>query len=202
MLKYDKKLKEYSRKLRKNMTDAERLLWFKMRGNQLKGYQFYRQKPIGDYIVDFYCPKAELVIEIDGSQHYSSEGKQKDEIRDNYIKQVGLRVLRFSDIEVFKNLDEVIEVIWGNLPCPRKSPLTPLLQRGELKGGFYKRGRFFFTKRGLELLCTNVVKRCRINEIPLSPPFAKGLNPPLIPPFAKGLNPPQSPFCKGGYRGI
>jgi very-short-patch-repair endonuclease len=98
------------------MTDAERLLWLKIRGNQLKGYQFYRQKPIGDYIVDFYCAKAKLVIEIDGSQHYSSEGKQKDEIRDNYIKQIGLRVLRFSDIEVFKNLNEVIEVIWGNLP--------------------------------------------------------------------------------------
>jgi very-short-patch-repair endonuclease len=122
MLKYNKELKKYSRDLRKNMTDAERLLWLKIRGKQLRGYQFYRQKPIGNYILDFYCPKVKLVIEIDGGQHYSSEGKQKDEIRDNYMEQMGLKALRFSDIEVFKNLDEVIEVIWGNIPSSGKSP--------------------------------------------------------------------------------
>jgi very-short-patch-repair endonuclease len=66
MLNYNKTLKEFSRNLRHNMTDAERLLWSKIRGKQLKGYQFYRQKPIGNYIVDFYCPKANIVIELDG----------------------------------------------------------------------------------------------------------------------------------------
>ncbi len=57
------------------MTDAEKLVWSKIRGRQLKGLQFYWQKIIGNYIADFYCPKARLVIEIDGGQHYSAEGK-------------------------------------------------------------------------------------------------------------------------------
>jgi len=112
MLRYNKKLKKYAKNLRKNMTDAERLLWSKIRCKQLKNYQFYRQKPIGDYIVDFYSPKAKLVIEVDGGQHYNIDGKQKDEIRDRYMKQMGLKVLRFSDVEVFNNIDGVIEIIW------------------------------------------------------------------------------------------
>ncbi len=87
MLSYDKHLKKYSRQLRKNMTDAEMALWSKIRGKQLKGYQFYRQKPIGDFIVDFYCPKKNLVIEVDGGQHHSEEEKAKDSHRDKYFQR-------------------------------------------------------------------------------------------------------------------
>jgi len=115
MLRYKKSLKECSRSLRVNMTEAERLLWEKIRGKQLKGYQFYRQKTIGNYIVDFYCPKAKVVIELDGGQHYSPEGKAKDGVRDGYMKGNGLRVLRFSDKEVFNNTQGVLERIWGYL---------------------------------------------------------------------------------------
>jgi very-short-patch-repair endonuclease len=115
MQRYNKSLKECSRLLRVNMTEAERLLWEKIRGKQLKGYQFYRQKTIGNYIVDFYCPKAKLVIELDGEQHYNSEGKAKDRARDGYMKGIGLRVLRFSDKEVFENTQGVLERIWGYL---------------------------------------------------------------------------------------
>ena len=115
LLSYNKELKEYSRSLRKNMTDAERLIWSRIRRRQLKNYQFYRQKIIGNYIGDFYCPKAKLVVEIDGGQHYSSAGKQKDEVRDDYMIQHGLKVLRFSDEEVFNDLDAVLEVIWRHL---------------------------------------------------------------------------------------
>lgn len=115
MLQYDKHLKEYSRQLRKNMTDAEKMLWSKIRGKQLKGYQFYRQKPIGHFIVDFYCPKVYLVIELDGGQHYGEEMKTKDNLRDKYMENVGLRVLRFSDREVLEKLEAVIEKIWSNL---------------------------------------------------------------------------------------
>jgi len=115
MLRYNKNLKGYSKTLRENMTEAERLLWEKIRGKQLKGYQFYRQKTIGSCIVDFYCPKAKLVIELDGRQHYSSEGKAKDMTRDGYMKDIGLRVLRFSDKEVFENTQSVLEQIWGYL---------------------------------------------------------------------------------------
>jgi len=93
------------------MTDAENLLWSKIRGKQLKGLQFYRQKIIGNYIVDFFCPKVKLVIELDGGQHYDEEEKRKDKIRDNYIKSIGAKVLRFSDREVFENISGVLEKI-------------------------------------------------------------------------------------------
>jgi len=115
MLLYDVKLKEFSQLLRKNMTDAEKLLWSKLRRKQLKGVQIYRRRIIDDYIVDFYCPKADLIIEIDGSQHYTDEGINKDKIRDNFLKIQGFKVLRFSDKEVFENLKGVVEKIYENL---------------------------------------------------------------------------------------
>ena len=115
MLSYNKRLKMHARKLKKNMTDVENLLWTKLRKKQLKGYQFYRQKIIGNYIVDFFCPRANVVIEVDGSQHYSEEGENRDKRRDNYLRGNGLKVLRFSDREVFENLDGVMESIWENL---------------------------------------------------------------------------------------
>jgi very-short-patch-repair endonuclease len=97
------------------MTDAEILLWSRIRRKSIAGYQFYRQKIIGGHIVDFYCHKARLVIEVDGSQHYGFEGKQKDMMRDVYMAQLGLTVLRFFDREIFENLDGVIETIWRYL---------------------------------------------------------------------------------------
>ncbi|HHT9120402.1 MAG TPA: endonuclease domain-containing protein [Candidatus Hypogeohydataceae bacterium YC41] len=115
MLPYNKRLKGCSRELRTNMTDAERLLWSKVRRKQPDGYQFYRQKIIGNYIVDFYCPQANLIIEVDGGQHYSDEGKRKDTLRDDYMASLGLKVLRFSDKEVLENLKGVIEKIWEHL---------------------------------------------------------------------------------------
>jgi len=97
------------------MTDAEKALWSKLRGKQLKGALFYRQKPIGRCIVDFYCAKAHLVIELDGSQHYTADGKAKDERRDGCMERLGLRVLRFSDREVLTNPRGVLEKIWNYL---------------------------------------------------------------------------------------
>ena len=113
MLQYDGYLKKYSRRLRKDMTDAEKLLWSKMRGTQLKGFQVYRQKPIGRFVVDFYCPKAHLIIELDGGQHDSEEMRARDGLRDKYMESLGLRVLRFSDREIFENLTAVLEKIWS-----------------------------------------------------------------------------------------
>jgi very-short-patch-repair endonuclease len=115
MLLYNTNLKKYSQELRKNMTDAEKLLWSKLRKKQLKDKQFYRQRIIGDYIVDFYCPKENLIIEIDGGQHYEEEGLAKDKTRDDYMKAQGFKVLRISDSEVFENFKGVIERIYGNL---------------------------------------------------------------------------------------
>ena len=112
---YNRELKENSRKLRKNMTDAEILLWSKIRRKQLKNYQFYRQKIIGNYIVDFYCPKAKLIIELDGGQHYCDNGILKDKIRDEYLSGLGLNIIRFSDREIFKNINGIMEKIWESL---------------------------------------------------------------------------------------
>mgnify|MGYP001599168531 FL=1 len=79
---------------------------------QLNGRQFYRQRIIGNYIVDFYCPKCKLVVELDGGQHYSEDGIKKDRQRDEYLVNLGLKVLRFSDRDVFKNLGGVLEEIY------------------------------------------------------------------------------------------
>ena len=73
------------------------------------------QTIIGNYIVDFYCPKSKLVIEVDGGQHYSAEGKEKDKRRDDYMTREEITVLRFSDREVLGNLDAVLEKIWSGL---------------------------------------------------------------------------------------
>ena len=97
------------------MTDAEKLLWLKLRGKQLKGLQFNRQKIIGNCIADFYCPASKLVIEVDGGQHYSCEGREKDKVRDDYMKRAGIAVLRFSDKEVLGQIDAVLERIWSRL---------------------------------------------------------------------------------------
>ena len=93
------------------MTDAEIALWAKVRRRQLHRLQFHRQKPIGNYIVDFYCPTVALVIEIDGGQHYKPDGIQRDAVRDDYLKSLGLSVLRFSNADVLSNIDGVIASI-------------------------------------------------------------------------------------------
>jgi very-short-patch-repair endonuclease len=112
MLFYNTKLKRCSQELRSNMTDAERLLWSKLRRKQVKNFQFYRQRIIGDYIVDFYCPKPKLIIEVDGGQHYQDEGKRRDKVRDDYMKRLGMKILRVSDREVLQNLHGVVEKIY------------------------------------------------------------------------------------------
>ncbi|KKS65467.1 MAG: hypothetical protein UV40_C0038G0012 [Parcubacteria group bacterium GW2011_GWA1_42_7] len=110
-LKYGENLKSLSRGLRSNLTDAERKLWFKLRNGQIKGYLFNRQKPIGKYVVDFYCRKARLVIEIDGGEHYEDANILADKIRDEEFKKTGLKVLRFTNIDVMKNIENAAERI-------------------------------------------------------------------------------------------
>ena len=115
MLPYNKKLNPLARRFRKNMTYAERLLWSKIRNKQLKNLQFYRQRVIENFIVDFYCPKAKLVIELDGGQHYTCKGRTSDVLRDRILRNLGIRVLRFSDREVVENLKGVIQKIYESL---------------------------------------------------------------------------------------
>ena len=130
MLPYNGNLKQYSRQLRENMTDAEKHLWTKIRRKQVKGYQFYRQKPIGDYIIDFFCPRAKLVIEVDGIQHFSNEMTEYDRIRNKYLSSLGLRVLRFTNTDVLTYIERVVESIEGKI-SPREIPLNPPFSKGE-----------------------------------------------------------------------
>lgn len=108
--KYEKpQLKNRARNLRGNMTDAERRLWSKVRGKQINNLQFYRQRPMGKYIVDFYCSKINLAIEIDGGQHYDDMVVIKDRERTKYLKEkFNLKILRFTNLDVLKNIDGVI----------------------------------------------------------------------------------------------
>ena len=107
------KLTENSQKLRKNMTKEERHLWYDF----LKELpvNFNRQKVIGNYIVDFYCAKAKIVIELDGSQHYFDEGREKDLKRDRFLSSLGLTVLRYSNDDVNNSFESVCQDIFNNL---------------------------------------------------------------------------------------
>ena len=98
-------LTKFSQTLRKNMTKEERHLWYDFLKSQ--PVMFKRQKIIGNYIVDFYCAKEKLVIELDGSQHYEEKGKDKDLKRDNYLNGLGLTVLRYSNYDVNTNFEGV-----------------------------------------------------------------------------------------------
>lgn len=118
MLNYNKNLKSIAQELRKNMTDAEKLLWSRVRMKQITGSQFYRQAIIGEYIVDLYCPAAKLVVEIDGGQHYYGEKQESDKTRDNHLTGLGLKVLRFSNLDVLQNIDGVLGQIYLNLNPP------------------------------------------------------------------------------------
>jgi len=93
------------------MTDAEHILWRHLRRKQVCGVSFYRQKPLLSFIVDFYCPKARLVIELDGSQHFESGAVSKDYDRDAALASLGLWVLRFDNHQVLTMLESVLTVI-------------------------------------------------------------------------------------------
>ena len=99
-LPYNKTLKEFSRELRSHSTLSEILLWQKLRASQFRGYAFNRQKPLGNYIVDFYCRKTNLVIEVDGGSHDYEEAVVEDRKRQQILEELGVSFLRFSDWEV------------------------------------------------------------------------------------------------------
>lgn len=106
---YNKTLLPSARSLRKNMTPQESHLWYDF----LKSYpiKIYRQRPIGTYIADFYCSKANLIIEIDGSQHYTEDGKKYDDNRTQVINQFGVEVIRFSNYDINTNFEGVCTAI-------------------------------------------------------------------------------------------
>lgn len=110
-LPYNKNLKEFSRKLRNHSTLGEILLWKQLRAGSILGYTFNRQKPLNNYIVDFYCKPLQLVIEVDGGYHFEEAQMIKDKERQTILERMGLNFLRFHDEEVRKDMLSVIAAI-------------------------------------------------------------------------------------------
>ncbi len=106
-------LVENSRKLRREATDEENTLWYRFL-RELP-VRFWRQKIIGDYIVDFCCPKKRLVIELDGAQHYEDEAQREDRKRDGELNRLGYTVLRYSNHEIHRNFEAVCQDIWSHI---------------------------------------------------------------------------------------
>ena len=97
------------------MTDAEQILWQRLRRKQILGLQFYRQKPLLNFIVDFYCPAAQLIIECDGSQHHTPNGIVADQERDKQLIALGFQILRFDNRQIILELDTVCHLIFVTL---------------------------------------------------------------------------------------
>lgn len=118
-----------ARALRRNQTDAETLLWSRLRGRQLQGFKFRRQHPLGAFTLDFVCLDAGLAIEIDGGQHSEPAAQAHDARRTTFIEQQGLRVIRFWNHEVLTETVAVLEKILQTLRA-----LTPTLSRSRERG--------------------------------------------------------------------
>ena len=111
IIPYKHYLKAYATRLRNNSTKSEILLWSKLKRKQMFGYDFHRQKPIDKYILDFFCHELNLGIELDGYSHELIEVFEKDLVKTKRLKELGISVLRFSDRQVFKGMDNVIRTI-------------------------------------------------------------------------------------------
>ncbi|TAN71521.1 MAG: endonuclease domain-containing protein [Gallionella sp.] len=110
------------RSLRRNMTDAEQALWRRLRGGQIKGCKFRRQHPFNDFILDFVCLEARLVVEVDGGQHNDSV---EDALRDQALSNAGFRVMRFWNNQVLDEIESVVEAVWLELEKLDPSPPQP-----------------------------------------------------------------------------
>lgn len=106
--------------MRRNLTEAETILWFKLQDDSLMGYRFLRQHPIGPYFADFACRKRKLVIEVDGATHATSDERLHDQRRTAFMEDEGWTVLRFWNHEIKQNLNGVLETILLRLPPPSR----------------------------------------------------------------------------------
>ena len=125
IIPYKPKLKYTARMLRKNMTLSEILLWQEIKGKQMLGHDFDRQKPIDNYIVDFYCKDLQLAIEIDGESHHYEGAYERDVKRQKRLESLGVRFLRIDDDLVKQDINIVIEIIreWILSQGPTPAPL-------------------------------------------------------------------------------
>ncbi|GAB4333537.1 MAG: DUF559 domain-containing protein [Bacteroidales bacterium] len=111
IIPYNPRLKRFARDLRNNCTRSEALLWKYLKGKQMKGYDFHRQKPLGNFIADFFCHELRLVIELDGLSHLHEDVIARDKIKEQKLNEMGLTVLRFKDAEVFRDTENILRKI-------------------------------------------------------------------------------------------
>lgn len=121
-LPYNKDLKHFSRQLRNNSTLSEVLLWQELKAGQMEGFKFNRQKPLDNYIVDFYCKKLGLVIEVDGESHFHDRAPIRDQRRQEILERMGLTFLRFDDLHVKHHMIAVLGEIHHFIEAWRKNP--------------------------------------------------------------------------------
>ena len=133
------------RQLRRQMPKAEVVLWTQLKGKKMQGYKFRRQYGVGPYVLDFYCPKLRLAIEIDGDSHFQTGAEEYDRDRQALIEKLGIRFLRFTNLDVYKSLNGVLEKVADTVqriekdaaaqPAQRekKPPLGPLLRKEGIK---------------------------------------------------------------------
>ena len=111
IIPYNPKLKELARDLRNNSTKAEIILWLKLKSKQMYGYDFHRQKPIDNYILDFFCQELMLGIEVDGYSHGMVEVYDKDIVKEEKMNYLGIGILRFTDDQILRDMDNVLRAI-------------------------------------------------------------------------------------------
>lgn len=113
----------FRRKLRREMTPAEKLFWAKVVANQFYNLKFRRQHAVGNYIVDFYCPEKKLIVEIDGDTHAETLAMANDVSRENYLRSFGYSVVRYNNRDVINNIDGVLEDLFQRIKLtPSNSP--------------------------------------------------------------------------------
>lgn len=122
-MRVDMNKHDFAKILRRNQTDAEKLLWYRIRNRQLSDVKFRRQKPIENFIVDFVSPDTKLIIELDGGQHNETKDKLLDSERTKVLKSKGYKVIRFWNNEVINQLESVLKRILEELNSPHPNPL-------------------------------------------------------------------------------
>lgn len=115
---------EFARKLRQDATDAESLLWACLRDRRVHHRKFRRQHPVGSYVLDFYCAELNLAIELDGGQHNSAEGKARDLVREAFLRTQGIQTLRFTNHEMLREAEAVLNMIWNVTKPADSRPLS------------------------------------------------------------------------------
>jgi 5-methyltetrahydrofolate--homocysteine methyltransferase len=166
IIPYNPNLKELAKQLRNNSTPGEIELWKALKNKTFGIYDFHRQKPLDEFIADFYCRELNLVIEIDGSSHNDKEVQQKDKFKEEVLNSLGINVLRFSEADAVKNINSVYNIVKLYIECYENRNFSGLLANGNTPLNPLSRGE------GLEVI--NAVENSDPNKSVASDPLSRG----------------------------